>query len=70
MPLKAGTYAELKVRFFSTISPKKKKKSSTIKGLKSSSRVSSCLNQLLIVSNLKNQSLTDRQTDKRTGRLL
>ncbi len=30
--------------------------------------VSSYLNQLLIVSNLQNQSVTDRQTDKQTNR--
>ena len=44
-------------------------KSSTIKGLKSSFWVRSYLNQQLIVSNLKNQTLTDRQTDRQTDRM-
>ncbi len=42
----------------------KKKKSSTINDLKSPFWVSSYLNQQLIVSNLQNQSVTDRQTDR------
>ncbi len=45
----------------STMSPKLKK-SSTIKGPKSSFWISSFLNQQLIVSNLQNQSMTDRLT--------
>ncbi len=52
-----------KLHFFSTISSNLKKGSS-MKGPKSSFWVSSYLNQWLIVSDLQNQSVTDRQTDR------
>ncbi len=56
-----------KLCIFSTISPMFKEVCSTMKGPKSSFWVSSYLNQLLIISNLQNQSVTDRQTDRRNN---
>ena len=60
------THKNWYIRFSIIISKLKK---STIKGPKSSSWVSTYLNQQLIVSNLQNQSLTDRQTDEQTYRM-
>ncbi len=68
LPTKAGTYAELKALRF-LINLPEIQKSSTMKGSKSSFRVSSYLNQRLIISNIQNQSMTDRQTNRQTKKL-
>ncbi len=67
LPTKASTYVELTSFAFLKNQPKILK-SSKIKGIKSSFWSSSYQNHRLFASNLQNQSVTDKQTNKQTGR--